>query len=393
MKTKIKKLEKTEPAYKRTEKVLRKSERFALATLDALSARIAILDDAGSILAVNQAWRVFSDGNLAKGSDLKVYEGVNYLSVCETSKGQNFDEGLLIAAGIRAVMCGKQKEFSLEYTCHSSEEKRWFNVHVSRFQFKDSLRIVVAHENITERKQMEDLLRQTHQNYEIFFNTIDEFLFVLDEQGYIIQTNNKVTDRLGYTKEELLGKSVLMIHPPERRDEAGRIVSEMLSGVTEFCPVPIITKSGVQIPVETRVSQGFWDGKPVIFGVTKDISKVRLSEEKFSKLFHINPSACGLSDLESHEYIEVNDAFYTLLGFDKDEVIGKTVADLGILTTETANSIFLKSDSNGRVTNAEADLTAKNGDIKHVLLSAENIFIQEPLAKPPSGVFFRSDGG
>ena len=178
--------------------------------------------------------------------------------------------------------------------------------------------------DITKRKQAENLLTQTRENYETFFNTINDFLFVLDEQGNIIHTNSTVIDRLGYTQEELSGLSVLMVHPPERREEAGRIVGEMLSGVTTSCPVPIVTKSGVQIPVETTVSQGFWDGKPVIFGVTKDISKVKLSEEKFSKVFYLNPSACGLSDLDTGEYLEVNDQFYTLLGFDKNEVIGKT---------------------------------------------------------------------
>jgi PAS domain S-box-containing protein len=231
--------------------------------------------------------------------------------------------------------------------------------------------------DITDRKQAEAVLIQTRKNYEAFFNTIDEFLFVLDEQGNIIHLNTTVIERLGYTREELAGQSVLMVHPPERRNEAGRIVGEMLSGAAEFCPVPIITKSGIQIPVETIVSRGFWDGSPVIFGVTKDISKVRLSEEKFSKLFHINPSACGLSDLNDHKYIEVNEAFYTLLGFDKEEVIGKTACDLGILTAEARNAILLKADTEGNITNAEADLKAKNGDIKHVLLSSESIHVQE----------------
>ncbi|MCX6306847.1 MAG: PAS domain S-box protein [Bacteroidetes bacterium] len=231
--------------------------------------------------------------------------------------------------------------------------------------------------DITQRKQEENLLAQTRLNYEAFFNTINDFLFVLDEQGNIIHTNNKTIERLGYTREELCGQSILMLHPPERREEAGRVVGEILNGATSVCPVPVITKSGIQIPVDTRVSHGFWDGKPVIFGVTKDISQVRLSEEKFSKLFHINPSACGLSDMENHTYIEVNEAFYTLFGFDKDEVIGKTAMDLGILNPESTISIMQHADSQGNISNAEADLITKNGEIKHVLLSAENIYIQD----------------
>ncbi|NTW33385.1 MAG: PAS domain S-box protein, partial [Bacteroidetes bacterium] len=242
---------------------------------------------------------------------------------------------------------------------------------------KNANYILSSINDITERKLTENLLAQTRQNYETFFNTIDEFLFVLDETGNIIHTNVTVIDRLGYTSQELFKKSILMLHPSERREEAGRIVNEMLNGKADFCQVPIVTKSGEQIPVETRVSHGLWDGKPVIFGVTKDISKIRLSEEKFSKVFYLNPSACGLSDLLSGKYIEVNDAFCTLLGYDKNEVIGKTATDLGLLTKEAINAIILKTDNNGKGNNIEADLKAKNGDIKHVLLSAENINVQE----------------
>jgi PAS domain S-box-containing protein len=234
-----------------------------------------------------------------------------------------------------------------------------------------------THLDITESKMAEVLLKQTHTNYETFFNAIDDFLFVLDEQGNIIHTNSTVNDRLGYSREELSGKSILMVHPPEYRVEAGRIVGKMLSGLMDFCPVPVMSKMGLQIPVETRVFPGIWDSKPVIFGVTKDISRVQLSEEKFSKLFHLNPSACGLSSLDDHTYLEVNEAFYTLFGFEKSEVIGKTASALGILDQGAINTIMSEADGEGNVTNIEADLKAKNGDIKHVIISSENIYVQD----------------
>ncbi len=230
---------------------------------------------------------------------------------------------------------------------------------------------------LINNQRIEGFLDQTRRNYETFFNTIDDFLFVLDEQGNIIHTNTTVINRLNYTRQELLGKSVLTVHPPDRRDEAARIVSEMLGGSSDFCPVPIITKSGVLIPVETRVKQGMWNDKPAIFGVVKDISRIQLSEEKFSKVFYLNPSACGLSDLFTGKYVEVNEAFYTLFGFGKDEVIDKTAYELNILDDDLKNIILQHADSSGSIRNAEANLRAKNGDILHVLLSAENITIQE----------------
>ena len=237
--------------------------------------------------------------------------------------------------------------------------------------------VLLNYHDITKRKEAEVFLAQTRQNYETFFNTIDDFLFVLDVKGNILHNNATVIKRLGYTREELLGESILTVHPPERREEAGRITGEMLAGLTDFCPVPIITKSGVQIPVETRVSHGIWDGKPALFGVTKDISKITLSEEKFSKIFHINPSASGVTDLDDNTYIEVNEAFHKLLGFTSDEAIGKTATDLGILSNEARHEAFLNADSNGNVANVEAVLKAKNGDIKHVLMSSEIIFVQD----------------
>ncbi|MEI6049035.1 MAG: PAS domain S-box protein [Bacteroidota bacterium] len=230
--------------------------------------------------------------------------------------------------------------------------------------------------DITGIKEAAVKLQQTRQNYLTFFNTIDELLFVLDENGNIIHTNDTGINRLGYSQEELLGKPVLMLHPVEYKDEAIRVIDEMLHGNIEYCPIPLITKTGIQIPVETRVSKGLWDGKPSIFGVSKDISQIKLSEEKFSKVFYLNPSACGLDDLVTGKYIEVNEAFYTLLGFDKNEVIGKTALELGILTPDSMKELLSKADGRETVANLEANLKAKNGDIKHTLLSSENIILQ-----------------
>jgi PAS domain S-box-containing protein len=247
----------------------------------------------------------------------------------------------------------------------------------SVFELEGEKCIISLTRDISERKIAEEIIKQTRANFEQFFNTIDDFLFVLDEQGNIIYTNETVHTRLGYTSDELFGKSVLLVHPEERREEAGRIVGEMLLGKAEFCPIPLITKQGAKIAVETRVTKGFWNGKPAIFCVTKDISQITLSEEKFSKVFYLNPSACGLSDISNGKYVEVNEAFYKLFGFEKDEVIGKSAYELGILSIADKDKILSQVDSNGKLYNVEAILRAKNGDAKNVLLSAENVHVQD----------------
>ena len=350
---------------KRSEEALHESEERFRTIFENNSAAMAIIERDKTISMVNREY-----------CRLSLYEQKDVIGASWTSQILPEDLERLLEYNRNRLIDAKSAPDKYEFMFYQKDGKIR-NTLMSVATIPTSQQIVCSFTDITERKRMEDLLRQTRHNYETFFNTIDDFLFVLDENGNIVHTNDTVIDRLGYTREELFGKSILMVHPPERRDEAGRIVGEMLSGITEFCPVPIITKSGVQIPVETRVSDGFWDGKPAIFGVTKDILKIKLSEEKFSKLFHINPSACGLSSLDDHKFVEVNEAFYNLLEFDKNEVIGKTAMDLGIFTTKARNAILLKADHNGNVTNAEADLKTKNGDIKHVLLSAEDINVQD----------------
>ena len=122
-------------------------------------------------------------------------------------------------------------------------------------------------------------LKRSQQNFEKLFDTLDDFMFILDSQGNIIMTNPVVKTRLGYTNEELFGMNVLEVHPPARREEAGFIVNEMLAGRALFCPVPLITKDGRLIPVETRVVLGKWDEKDVLFGISRDITE-RVKAEK-----------------------------------------------------------------------------------------------------------------
>jgi two-component system NtrC family sensor kinase len=139
---------------KRMEVSLLESERLARATVDALSAHLAILDEAGTIVAVNRAWREFAEANPPVATN--VCEGTNYLEVCDSAKGEGEEDARAFAAGIRDVLAAKREEFSLEYPCHAPFERRWFVARVTRFAGEGVVRVAVAHENITEFKLGEE---------------------------------------------------------------------------------------------------------------------------------------------------------------------------------------------------------------------------------------------
>ena len=121
--------------------------------LDALSAQVAILDETGTIIWVNRAWRDFAE---SKGpAATNVFEGANYLQVCDAADGPFAQDAAAIAAGIRAVMREQQPSFVLEHSCRSSQEKRWFIARVTRFHSEGSVRIVVTHDDVSDRKNAE----------------------------------------------------------------------------------------------------------------------------------------------------------------------------------------------------------------------------------------------
>ncbi len=143
-----------EQQRKQAERKLQEAERFAHATVDALSAHIAILDEHGTILSVNEAWSRFARQNNAVMNRSGV--GTNYLNILEAVRPES--EAQAVLKGINQVMKGETDTFSLEYPCHSPDEQRWFVVRVTRFEGDGPTRIVMAHENVTERVLVSELL-------------------------------------------------------------------------------------------------------------------------------------------------------------------------------------------------------------------------------------------
>lgn len=149
-------------------------------------------------------------------------------------------------------------------------------------------------------------LQRSQQNFQTLFDSIDDFMFILDSNGGIIRTNPVVTDRLGYTNDELKKMHVLDVHPHDKREEAGRIVGEMLEGQLSFCPIPLITKDNREIPVETRVVPGRWDEKDVLFGISRDVTEhkkyEKVLQESIEKEKELNKIKSRFISVASHEF-------------------------------------------------------------------------------------------
>lgn len=116
-----------------------KERELLQASLDALTQQIAILDEDGRIIAVNQAWRRFIEGT---GLGIPAYGiGARYLEI-GVSEGGNF-------SGMKDVLNGLRPSFQALYRL-SSEAERWLMMRAFRFKVADETRIIVSHEDVTE---------------------------------------------------------------------------------------------------------------------------------------------------------------------------------------------------------------------------------------------------
>ena len=184
---------------KKDEAALIESRQFLQNTLDALSAHIAILDDGGVIIAVNAAWNRFARHNSFLGSDFGV--GSNYLSLCDAAAGECAAEAPAVANGIRAVISGQCEDFQMEYPCHSPDEQRWFIVRVTRFHGGGTVRVVIAHENITSRKRAEEELERKTAFLEAQVKASLDGILVVNESGKKALQNQRMTDLLRIPKQ------------------------------------------------------------------------------------------------------------------------------------------------------------------------------------------------
>jgi PAS domain S-box-containing protein len=122
------------------------------------------------------------------------------------------------------------------------------------------------------------------------------------------------------------------------------------------------------------------NGNPVLLsGTHTDITerklaeeRLRQSEEKFSRLFHLSPDSIVLVGMDDGRLIDVNDTFVLLSGFSREETLGRTLQELGIYRDPSVrDEIYALLGRDGQVRNFEFDACDKAGGIVVCALSCQ----------------------
>ena len=351
---------------KNTEKALHRSERRMHSLLASMNDMVFVLDRN----LVFQEYRQPDSHLLMVRSEHFVGKHLDDIDFQEPAKG------IIKKALLQTLETGKPERaiYFLDF-----DTRVWFDIHITLFQDiennESGLTCIVR--DISAQKQIEEALKQSEENFRTFFSTVDDMIIVATQDGKIIYSNASILKKLGYTAQQLQAMHVLDLHPPDKRTEANKAFEAMICGDCNSCPLPLHTKSGILVPVDTRIWLGKWNGKNCIFGISKDLTFEQEAHQRFERLFQNNPALMALTELPDRQFSDVNEAFLKTLGFKKEEIIGKTSAELNLFVSQSQQAAIVERLKTGAsIVDMEIQVCCKDGSIVDGLFSADIIHNQ-----------------
>lgn len=244
---------------------------------------------------------------------------------------------------------------------------------------------VVLNEDISDRVEAEEALRQNHALLSAIMNASIDLIYVKDLDGHYLHMNHAGAQALGIPVADIIGCDDLALWGSDLAEscrlsdqlvvDSGQTITIEEDGRVHGRPVHYLTTKAPY-----RDSEGQIIG---VIGVSRDITErkqaeeaLRISEERFAKAFQASLHPVVISELDSGRLVEANEAAYQLFGYRKEEVAGKTLVEIGLWTSLEERTRYLERlKQQGSVRNMEVRLRSRNGEVRQCLISSELIVL------------------
>ena len=254
-------------------------------------------------------------------------------------------------------------------------------------------------DQINERKNIVEELRKTKNNLDKLIESSLDCILVSDSGGYVTRVNQYFLNLLGYSEEEVLGRHVMEFGTIEEgtyestTGEAVTIDDQYLKdaeknihqglfneGKISNWETYYMSKRGKVIPVDQNITYLYNDNLEIIgsVGISRDITERRKTERKLkeSRDFLENifrTSADGIMVTEKTCITMANEAVEKILGYSRDEIIGKSTVELSPQEKEYYNkgkAFIEKLFEEGVVVGEERTWLRKDGSLVEVEMNA-----------------------
>ena len=261
------------------------------------------------------------------------------------------------------------------------------------------LHIVTFVADINARKATEKLLARAQEELRtsearyrtIFQASLDGISISQLSDGRYVDVNERFLEIVGYSREELIGKTSLELGFWENPSDRTRMI-EALQGDANFQDreVRLRKKNGHFVWALLSVSVIKIEGCPCVMSLVRDISiakaaamqlaeaqnALRSSEKRYRMVFETSLDPISITALSDGTYLDVNRAYVNLLGFELDEVLGRSSKELSVWVDPRDRQNLVRTlRQNAYCRNIEVRFRKKTGEIIWVLLSASLIEI------------------
>ncbi|MEO6253424.1 MAG: PAS domain S-box protein [Ferruginibacter sp.] len=362
---------------KEAEYQLQESESFNKGILASLNSHIAVIDKRGIIIAVNKAWNDFAIENGVTALE-RTSEGSNYFQVCKKAIGSGDAIAGEALEGILSVF-EKVETFELEYPCHSPKQQRWFILHVMKFG-NDTSKVVISHQDITERKLSEEKLNQSEKYSRNLFEQTEIGLALARMDGTLVDVNEAYAKIIGRTIEETLKLTYWEVTPEKYHDQEDKVL-EGLKDTGKFINYEkeYIHKNGNLVPV--RLSGNIFEknGEKFIWSSVEDITELKKADEQNraqANLLNMIGQAAIATDLDGVVNYW-NKAAENIYGWTSEETIGKNIIHLTPSQATREQALEIMEDlKNGRTWSGEFSVQRKDGTDFPALITDSPIYDQ-----------------
>jgi PAS domain S-box-containing protein/putative nucleotidyltransferase with HDIG domain len=241
--------------------------------------------------------------------------------------------------------------------------------------------ILLAIEDITERRRLESLLIDTEEQYRRLFETASDGIILLEKrEGKITQANPATEKLLGYTKKESVGNKLQDIGVVlDTSDFQTTMQNLNKSGIINYRNVKVETKSGQNIDTEIYLV----DRAKLVQCNIRDVTEhkktqeaLRASEELFRNYLENAPDGVYMSDVKGN-FLYGNRKCEEIIGYRREELIGKNFLELNILPERSLKKAaqLLKANMEGKPTGPdEVELISKEG--RHIPVEISTSVVQ-----------------
>ena len=225
-------------------------------------------------------------------------------------------------------------------------------------------------------------VRKSEQRFRHVMEDSFDGMRLTDAGGKMLVVNKSFCQMVDMPAEKLVGQPFTIVYAPEYREDLLKKYKGRFNKHT----------------IETRFSREthLWNGKkvwlelsntflelegeePQLLSIFRDVTEhkraeeaLRQSEERFAKAFHAHSASISIARLADGRFLEVNDAFLQLFGFQREEVLGHTSLELGLWAdSQVRHEILALLREKGSLKNVEEKARKKSGEIGDVLLSME----------------------